>query len=534
MSSESLPTFNPNENDGNVYAAWKRWLRAFELFVASKNVTDINRKKAMLLHHGGLELQDVFYTLPNADMVAEGENAYEKAMDALTTHFKPKLNMAYERHVFRQLKQKEGETMNQYITRLRQQAKNCEFPAEEIEICGQIVEKCTSNEIRRRLLEKGDFKLSDVIEVARTIEAIELQTKDIEKSTVAATRNVKKERKPEKVTEKKKDIQCFRCGYTGHTYKDERCPAKSRTCSKCGKRGHFATVCKSQMTSNNGGRREPPRRVRVRELDGEVGAGQSRYAFGLQTDCQISAMQEGQSMDVKIGGIILNMLIDSGAQCNVVDENTWKWCKDRKIVCETSRYVDKCIYPYGHDTALELLGQFRCDVEVENRKVRASFVVLKGKGRPILGYKTAKELEILRIGLQVNEIDIKREDSDIFRGIGKLKDFKLTIPIDRSHPPVAQPVRRLPFKLRDQINKQLKELLDLDITETVEGPTEWVSPVIPIVKKNGEVRLCVDMRRANEAILRERYPLPVIEKILSRVSTCIQRPYRITVPNPFE
>lgn len=56
--------------------------------------------------------------------------------------------------------------------------------------------------------------------------------------------------------------------------------------------------------------------------------------------------------------------------------------------------------------------------------------------------------------------------------MGKLKDFKLMLPIDRSHPPVAQPVRRLPFKVRDQVNKQIEDLLNSDIIEQVEGPTE--------------------------------------------------------------
>lgn len=97
-------------------------------------------------------------------------------------------------------------------------------------------------------------------------------------------------------------------------------------------------------------------------------------------------MQEGQSMDIKIGGIVLKMLIDSGAQCNIVDEETWKRCKQRGIVCESKRYIDKKIYPYGHATALKLLGQFRCDVEAGSKRARANFVVLKGKRRPILGY----------------------------------------------------------------------------------------------------------------------------------------------------
>lgn len=81
-------------------------------------------------------------------------------------------------------------------------------------------------------------------------------------------------------------------------------------------------------------------------------------------------------------------------------------------------------------------------------------------------------------------------------------------------------MQRLPFKVRDQVNKQIEDLLNRNIIERVEGPTEWVSPVVPIIKKSGEVRLCVDMRRANEAILRERYPLPIIEEILDAVRGC--------------
>lgn len=94
----------------------------------SKNITDSNRKKAMLLHYGGLDLQDVFYTLRNADVLVEGEDPYEKA-NALSMHFRLKVNIASKKHAFRKIKQKKGEPMGQYVTRLRQQAKNCEFQA---------------------------------------------------------------------------------------------------------------------------------------------------------------------------------------------------------------------------------------------------------------------------------------------------------------------------------------------------------------------------------------------------------------------
>ncbi len=44
-------------------------------------------------------------------------------------------------------------------------------------------------------------------------------------------------------------------------------------------------------------------------------------------------------------------------------------------------------------------------------------------------------------------------------------------------------------------------------------PTPWVSPVVVVPKKDGEVRLCVDMRQANSAINRVRHPIPTVDDV---------------------
>lgn len=36
-------------------------------------------------------------------------------------------------------------------------------------------------------------------------------------------------------------------------------------------------------------------------------------------------------------------------------------------------------------------------------------------------------------------------------------------------------------------------------------------------KANGEPRVCLDLRRVNEAVLRERYPMPVVDELLARI-----------------
>ena len=55
-----------------------------------------------------------------------------------------------------------------------------------------------------------------------------------------------------------------------------------------------------------------------------------------------------------------------------------------------------------------------------------------------------------------------------------------------------------------RLRRKIEELVAMDIIEPVEGPTPWVSPVVVVPKQNDEIRLCLDMRRANEAIVRER------------------------------
>lgn len=75
----------------------------------------------------------------------------------------------------------------------------------------------------------------------------------------------------------------------------------------------------------------------------------------------------------------------------------------------------------------------------------------------------------------------------------------------------------MPFSLRDKLGQKLDELLGLDVIEKAEGLTPWVSPVVVVPKPNGDIHLCVDMRQANSAIVREQNP---IRSFLSLVNFC--------------
>ena len=75
-------------------------------------------------------------------------------------------------------------------------------------------------------------------------------------------------------------------------------------------------------------------------------------------------------------------------------------------------------------------------------------------------------------------------------------------------------MRRLPLSLRSKVENQLKELLEEDVIEQVDGPTPWVSPIVVVPKPSGDIRICVDMQIPNTAVLQEKHVIPTVDKVI--------------------
>ena len=117
--------------------------------------------------------QEISETLTDLG-VPEGEdnNVYKAALRTLDAYFTPQVNVLYKQHIFRQMKQEEHETVNQFVVRLSNQVANCEFGATKNEqICDQILDKCKSTELRRKLLGKGhELTLAEMQKIAQSLE----------------------------------------------------------------------------------------------------------------------------------------------------------------------------------------------------------------------------------------------------------------------------------------------------------------------------------------------------------------------------
>ena len=104
--------------------------------------------------------------------------------------------------------------------------------------------------------------------------------------------------------------------------------------------------------------------------------------------------------------------------------------------------------------------------------------------------------------------NILSDYSNVFQGLGKLKDYKVQLKIDESIEPVASKPRRIPFHIRKNVDAAIDSLIAGDIIEKTPDtqPTPWVSPIVVVGQKNDNVRLCIDMRKPNSTLKRTRTP----------------------------
>lgn len=71
----------------------------------------------------------------------------------------------------------------------------------------------------------------------------------------------------------------------------------------------------------------------------------------------------------------------------------------------------------------------------------------------------------------------------------------------------------------EEIIKELKELLEMKIVEF--SNSEYSLPLLPIKKKDGSLRLCLDYRKLNTITLVPQEPLPNLECFFTKLSKAI-------------
>ena len=230
-------------------------------------------------------------------------------MRSLDGFFSPQVNIPFERQEVRQAKQEESETADQFVMRLFQLSEHCEFgEAKEEHIRDQLIDKCKSHNLRKKLLEaSGTLTLQKAREIARSMEAAEKQVTQIENDS--RSENVHTLEDHHHVSGRGNRGCCYRCGMEGHFARDPECDV-----------GRLATW------RNAIG---PRLRILPRE---EMFTMSARTILHFQFNQALDIA----TIDIKLGGIQLEgVLVDSGSTCNVIDRETWEMLKRKHIKCRS-------------------------------------------------------------------------------------------------------------------------------------------------------------------------------------------------------
>lgn len=536
-SYRPIKPFDMNVEDIHLATEWARWKRQLEFYFRACAIDNQSEKCAKLLHLGGADLQDLYENLPDAKkvpMVLSDPPYYDAAISAFDAHFEPKRMVAYERYVFRQMAQKPSERISDFVLRLRVQAKRCNFSPDNFEemIIDQIAEKCNSDALRMEILKRDTRSLDEIILIGITMADSKEKSMEMAKN-VSSTRNDLSAYYVRSHASKAKSkyswrppamnrgvvMSCFACGRAGHLKSSKFCPARDQKCNKCFVKGHFAKCCFRFNVNEEMGFSNSRKRTlsdKNNSTDNEIRPTKSIRAVSgnsdeIREDGNIFFAMGRNVFHFKIGGIEVPMTIDSGADANIISLEMWEKMKAAQVeVHHSTESVDRVLRAYASEKALNVTGMFTAEIQAGPNKVNAEFYVVEGGSQCLLGEKTASELRVLKIGFDVAAI----ESSGTFP---KMRGILLEIPIDTSVQPIQQPYRRPPIALESLIEQKLKYLLEQDVIEKVTQPSPWVSPLVPVLKDSGEIRLCVDMRRANRAVLREKHPLPVIDELLGSI-----------------
>ena len=178
---------------------------------------------------------------------------------------------------------------------------------------------------------------------------------------------------------------------------------------------------------------------------------------------------------VQVNGKAVEMMIDTGASVNLLDEATF-----HRIDCGNK------LLEHAHSKS-------------SSNSTTTQLHVVKGNMGNLLSYNTAQNTTTTTVtDVNKNSPESLQEEFEcLFGGIGRLRNKIVKLYVDPDITPRQQPQRRIPFHVRGNVEKELERLGRLDIIERVEGPTPWISPIVVVPKKSGEVRICVDMREAN-------------------------------------
>lgn len=513
-----MPKFNPPEPlPFDQPSKWPEWRERFERYrIAAKLHRDDGEVQvSTLIYVMGRQAEGIYKSFtfdPQPAATADNpnpvnpKNDYATVIEKFEAYFVPKRNTVHERTKFYQRVQQPGESVEGFVRSLHELATHCRFGNMETEnIRDRLICGLKDKEVSQKLqMEQDDLSLDRALDIARhwemvksqnTASALVVSQRPAHKKQSLGHGNTK-HRKPAQLHNNQRQGQnkekrpCGKCGYVHRSPGPEACPARGKTCNKCHKKNHFAHVCKSNVSE-----------ISAHQSDNEESGFGSMFCGTVEAQGNeppwFVELPLGASTPVKFK-------IDSGCDISVISKTTFNRIQPKPKLEPGSNILDS---PGGR---LKVLGEFGAKTTFKNQDYEFSIIVVEESTASLLSRAVSVKMGLIQRLDNVKFSQLETEPVHI-----KLKpDAK---------PSVTHVPRRVALPLLPKVKEELQRMVSLDIIREIVKPTEYCSPIVPVLKQpnpKGEqkVRICVDLKGLNDNIQRERYILPTLEDVTSRLA----------------
>ncbi|RUS91936.1 hypothetical protein EGW08_000338 [Elysia chlorotica] len=411
------------------------------------------------------------------------------------------VNVTYERYLFNSRLQRERESFEIFYSDLRRLVKSCNYCERCLDslLRDRIVLGIRDKDTQRDLLKIRDLTLAKAIDVCKAAENADRHRQKINmapEASAAVNALPKQRNRPLSSSTHPQSSKSAKCKFCGrhHPMLKNKCPAYGKECSKCHGRNHFASMCKSS-------------RRRVHNVE---------YSDSEDEPAWVNTVREPRNNLVRCRMIVnrqpVPFLIDSGASVNVLP----------KKLARNLKLSSTSLTSFGGST-LSCVGKTREILKnaKTGKKFNVEFVVCEQDVQPILGLRAAEQMNLLYLQNENFEEVCSLsslESLSVFNDeLGNLPGVQ-HLTTDPEVKPVIMPNRRVPVAVKDRLKQELDRLTKLGVITPVTEPTPWVSQIVVTHKKNGQLRICIDPKFLNKALLREHYSMPLLDDVLHELS----------------
>ena len=423
--------------DGNTSENWRRFKQKFDIYITAsgseKKGDEV--KIAILLNFAGEDAIEVFNTF----QFAEGdEKKLDKVLEQFERYCNPRKNVVFERHQFWQITQKDSETVDQFVTRLKNKVKSCEYPPPVDDMLrDKFVFSIRDLQVKERLLREEKLTLEKAISMISSeaskeqIKAMGPKEQNTENPTVNEIRaggGDRQKKNPSRRPRPGSGSQKGKCTFCGSSHLWGSCPAFGKMCDYCQKKDHFANVCRKRL-QDSGGKTVHT----VAESEGSDNEA-DLLTFAVESNDECPSQDEWH-VSLKIADTNVIFKIDSGADCNVISKSLL----DRLPVDpKQSRYCKAKLKVYD-GRRITPSGKVSLTCEYRGKFAVMDFILVEQDLPSILGLKSCLDLGLIKRIYRLEEENLESEYADVFEGLGEIKGVQHKIQIDPNATPVVHP-----------------------------------------------------------------------------------------------